>query len=105
MYYKIDEIKAIPIQDVCSHYGIVLKIIIIVFEGMKSIIERIGGFFLLLFIIPTIWTLFKKDYYTFSAYIFGIIFVILMQIGAELILSTLTWLYEKIYIYKMELEG
>ena len=25
MYYKIDEIKAIPIQDVCSHYGIVLK--------------------------------------------------------------------------------
>ena len=60
---------------------------------------------LALFIIPTIWTLFKKDYYTFSAYIFGIIFVILMQIGAELILSTLTWLYEKIYIYKMELEG
>ncbi len=25
MYYKIDEIKAIPIQDVCSHYGITLK--------------------------------------------------------------------------------
>lgn len=81
-----------------------ISIIIIVFEGMKSIIERIGGFFLLLFIIPTIWTLLKKDYYTFSAYIFGILFVILIQIGAELILNTLTWLYEKIYIYKIELE-
>ena len=96
--------RSILLKTILSIPLIVLKIIIIVFEGMKSIIERIGGFFLLLFIIPTIWTLFK-DYYTFSAYIFGIIFVILMQIGAELILSTLTWLYEKIYIYKMELEG
>ena len=96
--------RSILLKTILSIPLIVLKIIIIVFEGMKSIIERIGGFFLLLFIIP-IWTLFKKDYYTFSAYIFGIIFVILMQIGAELILSTLTWLYEKIYIYKMELEG
>lgn len=93
--------RSILLKTILSIPLIVLKIIIIVFEGMKSIIERIGGFFLLLFIIPTIWTLFKKDYYTFSAYIF----VILMQIGAELILSTLTWLYEKIYIYKMELEG
>lgn len=25
MYYKIDDIKSIPIQDVCSHYGISLK--------------------------------------------------------------------------------
>ena len=89
--------RSILLKTILSIPLIVLKIIIIVFEGMKSIIERIGGFFLLLFIIPTIWTLFKKDYYTFSAYIFGIIFVILM--------STLTWLYEKIYIYKMELEG
>ena len=97
--------RSILLKTILSIPLIVLKIIIIVFEGMKSIIERIGGFFLLLFIIPTIWSLFKKDYYTFSAYIFGIIFVILMQIGAELILSTLTWLYEKIYIYKMELEG
>ena len=95
--------RGILLKTILSIPLIVLKIIIIVFEGMKSIIERIGGFFLLLFIIPTIWTLFKKDYYTFSAYIFGILFIILVQIGAELILNTLTWVYEKIYIYKTEL--
>ena len=41
--------RSILLKTILSIPLIVLKIIIIVFEGMKSIIERIGGFFLLLF--------------------------------------------------------
>lgn len=95
--------RSILLKTILNIPLIVLRIIIVLFEGIKSIIESIGGFFLLLFIIPTIWTLFKKDYYTFSAYIFGILFIILVQTGSELILNTLTWVYEKIYIYKIKL--
>lgn len=64
--------RSILLKTILSIPLIVLKIIIIVFEGMKSIIERIGGFFLLLFIIPTIWTLLKKRLlYFFSIYIWN----------------------------------
>lgn len=95
--------RGILLKTILSIPLIVLRIIIVIFDSMKVLIESVGGFFLLLFIIPAIWTLFKKDYYAFSTYVFGIVFIILIQIGAEFILNTLIWLYEKIYIYKMEL--
>lgn len=81
----------------------VLRIIIMIFNIIKSIIDSIGGLFLFLSIIIAIWSLIKKDYTELQLYIVAIVFISLIQIGSEFILNTLILLYEKIYIYKIEL--
>lgn len=74
-----------------------------VFNIIKSIIEYISGIFLFLSVIISIWSLIKKDYDILILFIVTIIFVALVQIGAEFILNSLIFIYEKIYEYKIEL--
>ncbi|CAM2078044.1 MAG: hypothetical protein NSGCLCUN01_02232 [uncultured Clostridium sp.] len=95
--------KIILLKTLLNLPLIALRIILIIFDILQSIIESVGRLIIFVEVIMSIWYIFEKDYFSLKLNVFAIIFVSLIQIGAEFILNSLVWIYEKIYIYKIEL--
>lgn len=95
--------EIILLKTILNIILIFLRIIISVFNIIKSIIDYIGSLILFLLVIITIFYIFNKDYKEIVLYIVAIIFVTLIQAGVDFVVISLVEICEKVDKYKIKL--
>lgn len=93
--------EIILLKTILNLLLIFLRIIIIVFNIIKSIVDYIGSLILFLLVIITIFYIFKKNHEEIGLYIVAIIFVTLIQAGLDFVVISLVAIYEKVDRYKI----